>query len=54
MLAGLGTSGELLEEPRLADPGLAHQFEGARMAFVKLIQDLLERIELVGPPHERI
>ena len=51
---GLGASGELREQPRLADPRFTRQVEGARMASVELVQEPLERTEFVGPPDEEI
>jgi hypothetical protein len=50
--AGLGASGQLLEEPGLADPRLARQLDRARMASVELVQDPLERTKLVHTPDE--
>jgi hypothetical protein len=47
-----GASGELPQEPRLADPGFARQLDRAGTASVHLVEDPFERSELVGPPHE--
>jgi hypothetical protein len=49
---GLGASGELLEEPGLADPRLPRQLDRARMASVELVQDPLERTKLVRTPDQ--
>jgi hypothetical protein len=48
--AGLGASGEFLEEPGLADPRLPCQLDRARMASVELVQDPLERTKLALTP----
>ena len=40
------------EQTRLADPRLAHQLDRARAASIELVEQLLERIELVGAAHE--
>jgi hypothetical protein len=50
--AGLGASGKLPQEPRLADPRFARHLNHARTASIELVQDPLERTELVGPPHQ--
>ena len=42
------------EQARLADPRLAHQLERAGPARVELVEQLLERVELVGAPDEGV
>lgn len=49
---GLGPSGELLEEPGLADPRLPRQLDRAPMASVELVQDPLERTKLIRTPDQ--
>jgi hypothetical protein len=52
--AQLGARGELAEQARLADPRLAHQLDRRGRASVELIEQLLERIEVVGAPNEGV
>src|SRR6266508_3328152 len=50
--APLSASGQLPEQPRLADPGFAHQLDRARAASIELVEYLLERTELAGAPDD--
>jgi len=50
--ASLGAGGKFSQEPRLADPRLASQPHRPGTASIQLIQELLDRTEFVGPPHE--
>jgi hypothetical protein len=49
-----GAIGEFGEHARLADARLADQLDCSRQAALELIEQLLERVERVGAPHERI
>ncbi len=42
--ARLGTSGELVEQPGLPDPRLAHQLDRTGRASLELVEQLLERL----------
>jgi hypothetical protein len=48
----LGTSGELPEKTRLADPRFASHLDRARAASIELVEEPLERIELLGTSDE--
>ena len=50
--ADLGASGELPEKTRLADPRFARHLDRARAASIELVEEPLERLELVGTPDE--
>ena len=51
--ARLREPGELAEQPRLADPRLSDQLDrAAREASIELVEDVIERTELVGTPDE--
>ena len=52
--ASLGASGELPEQPGLADPGLTDELDRARAPLIELVEDPIERTELLGAPHEVI
>jgi hypothetical protein len=52
MPARPGASGELPQQPGLADPRFARHLNRARTASIQLVEDPLERSKLVGPPHE--
>jgi hypothetical protein len=52
--AQLRTGGQLREQPRLADPGLADQLDRARHALAGSVEHLFEHDELRGAAHERV
>ena len=54
MPARVGARGELGEQPRLADAGLAHQLDRYRPAPVELRDEAVERAELRGAPDEML
>ena len=47
-----GERGQLLGEPRLADPGLAREHRGPAPAVERRVEQRDELGQLVGPPHE--
>src|SRR5512133_1050238 len=51
----LGTSGQLVQQSSLADPGLTHDLDRSRPnASVELLEDLLEQIDFSGAPYQTV
>ena len=50
----LRTSGELPEQPCLADPGLPYELDRGRVPLLELGEDKIERTELLRAPDEVI
>ena len=54
MSARVGPGGELGEQARLADPGLADEHDRRRAALVELGEEPVERAELGGTSDEML
>ena len=52
MPAGLGASGELSQKTCLADPRFARDLDCAWAPSIELVEQVLDRIELVGASDE--
>jgi hypothetical protein len=52
--AGLGSTGELSQQTRLADAGFAHELDRRRAALVEVVEERVDRPQLTGAPDEQI